>query len=329
MDRALKEIPGIDYNFTRADGHAARRGDLRRPHRARRQGVRRRPLGPPERKADEIRDVIAGGARRGGRVGRRERRRDAGRARARSSSPRTLRAERGRRARRRRDGDRRHRGHRDHRRTQAIPGRRAASGRVSRNARGHRPNAASRTPSGGHVTLSQVARVRVVEGPELINHENGERMVIVQSNVRGRDLGGFAADVQRAVAERVRCPTATSSPTAASSRISSARWSVSPIIVPVRAAAHRRLPVCELRQRPAGAARHAQRAVRAGRRHRRALAARAESQPQRLGRVHRAVRRGGAQRRRAAVATSTSCATRAGRSRRPYGRAQRCGSARC
>ena len=60
-------------------------------------------------------------------------------------------------------------------------------------------------------------------GPELINHENGERMVIVQSNVRGRDLGGFAADVQREVGRRVVCPRAISSPTAASSRISSAR----------------------------------------------------------------------------------------------------------
>jgi cobalt-zinc-cadmium resistance protein CzcA len=62
------------------------------------------------------------------------------------------------------------------------------------------------TPSGGKVLLSQVARVEVVEGPERINHENGERMVVVQSNVRGRDLGGFAADVQRAVADRVRLP---------------------------------------------------------------------------------------------------------------------------
>jgi cobalt-zinc-cadmium resistance protein CzcA len=59
------------------------------------------------------------------------------------------------------------------------------------------------TPTGARVTLSQVAEVRVVEGPELINHENAERMVIVQSNVRGRDLGGFAADVQREVAKRV------------------------------------------------------------------------------------------------------------------------------
>jgi cobalt-zinc-cadmium resistance protein CzcA len=62
------------------------------------------------------------------------------------------------------------------------------------------------TPSGGKVLLSQVARVEVVEGPELINHENGERMVIVQSNVRGRDLGSFAADVQRAVGASVALP---------------------------------------------------------------------------------------------------------------------------
>ncbi len=62
------------------------------------------------------------------------------------------------------------------------------------------------TPSGGRVQLSQVARVRTVEGPEVINHENGERMVIVQSNVRGRDLGGFAAEVRESVAERVSLP---------------------------------------------------------------------------------------------------------------------------
>ena len=61
-------------------------------------------------------------------------------------------------------------------------------------------------PNGARVMLSQVAQVRVVEGPELINHEDGERMVVVQSNVRGRDLGGFAADVQRAVGKSVRLP---------------------------------------------------------------------------------------------------------------------------
>ena len=60
-----------------------------------------------------------------------------------------------------------------------------------------------RTPSGGSVTLSQVARISSVEGPEVINHENGRRYVVVQSNVRGRDLGGFVTDVRAAVSKTV------------------------------------------------------------------------------------------------------------------------------
>ena len=63
-----------------------------------------------------------------------------------------------------------------------------------------------RTPAGGTVTLAQVARVRTVEGPEVVNHEGGQRYVVVQSNVRGRDLGGFAADVRTAVSQRVTFP---------------------------------------------------------------------------------------------------------------------------
>ena len=63
-----------------------------------------------------------------------------------------------------------------------------------------------RTPAGGTVTLSQVARVRVVEGPEVINHDAGQRYVVVQSNVRGRDLGSFVSEVRRAVAQKVVLP---------------------------------------------------------------------------------------------------------------------------
>jgi cobalt-zinc-cadmium resistance protein CzcA len=62
------------------------------------------------------------------------------------------------------------------------------------------------TPGGGTVALSQIARVNTVEGPEVINHEGGLRYVVVQSNVRGRDLGGFVADVRRAVARDVSLP---------------------------------------------------------------------------------------------------------------------------
>ena len=60
-----------------------------------------------------------------------------------------------------------------------------------------------RTPSGGTVTLSQLAQVRPVDAPEVINHEGGQRYVVVQANVRGRDLGGFAADVQQQVRKQV------------------------------------------------------------------------------------------------------------------------------
>ena len=63
------------------------------------------------------------------------------------------------------------------------------------------------TPAGGTVTLAQVARVTTVEAPEVINHEGGRRYVVVQSNVRGRDLGGFVADVKRAVSAQVSLPT--------------------------------------------------------------------------------------------------------------------------
>lgn len=62
------------------------------------------------------------------------------------------------------------------------------------------------TPSGGIVTLSQIATIRAVLGPEVINHEGGQRFVLVKANVRGRDLGGFAAEVEREVHTRLVLP---------------------------------------------------------------------------------------------------------------------------
>lgn len=55
------------------------------------------------------------------------------------------------------------------------------------------------TAGGLRIPLAQLASVRIVEGPMQISRENGTRRVVVEANVRGRDLGGFAADVQRAV----------------------------------------------------------------------------------------------------------------------------------
>ena len=63
-----------------------------------------------------------------------------------------------------------------------------------------------RTPTGGIIALAQVAELREVEAPDVINHEGGLRYVVVRSNVRGRDLGGFAADVREAIERRVDLP---------------------------------------------------------------------------------------------------------------------------
>lgn len=61
-------------------------------------------------------------------------------------------------------------------------------------------------PGGASVLLADVADVKVLSGPKQISHDNGHRRIVIQLNVRGRDLGGFVAEAQRAVAERVTLP---------------------------------------------------------------------------------------------------------------------------
>src|SRR3546814_9334294 len=48
----------------------------------------------------------------------------------------------------------------------------------------------------GSVPLSQVAQLRFSEGLNQISRENGKRRVVIQANVRGRDVGSFVADAQ-------------------------------------------------------------------------------------------------------------------------------------
>lgn len=51
-------------------------------------------------------------------------------------------------------------------------------------------------PGGERVPLGQLARIEVVQGPSDISHEAGSRLVIVEGNVRGRDMGSFVRDVE-------------------------------------------------------------------------------------------------------------------------------------
>ena len=55
--------------------------------------------------------------------------------------------------------------------------------------------------SAGFIPLSAVAKVEVSEGPNQISRENGKRRIVVQANVRGRDLGSFIAEAQDKVGQ--------------------------------------------------------------------------------------------------------------------------------
>ncbi len=62
-------------------------------------------------------------------------------------------------------------------------------------------------PDGTRLPLGTVARVERVEGPSTIQREWGRRRLVVQANVRGRDLGGFVAEVQERIADEVVLPS--------------------------------------------------------------------------------------------------------------------------
>ncbi len=63
-----------------------------------------------------------------------------------------------------------------------------------------------RSPGGELVKLRQVALVRVMRAAEEIDREDGQRRIVVTSNVRGRDLGSFVKDVQSNIARQVKLP---------------------------------------------------------------------------------------------------------------------------
>ncbi len=61
--------------------------------------------------------------------------------------------------------------------------------------------------SGDLVPLSQVARIERSEDSARIAHRQGDRVLTVQANVRGRDLGSFVTAAQNAIAEKMTVPT--------------------------------------------------------------------------------------------------------------------------
>ncbi|RZL98787.1 MAG: efflux RND transporter permease subunit, partial [Variovorax sp.] len=59
---------------------------------------------------------------------------------------------------------------------------------------------------GAQVTLSTVAKIRLLDGPAQISREAGKRRVVVGANVEGRDLGGFVQEVQDRIAKEIKVP---------------------------------------------------------------------------------------------------------------------------
>lgn len=65
------------------------------------------------------------------------------------------------------------------------------------------------TAEGGFVPLSTVADIEIVDGPNQISRENGKRRVVVQANVRGRDVASVVADARASISSQVKMPPGT------------------------------------------------------------------------------------------------------------------------
>jgi Cu(I)/Ag(I) efflux system membrane protein CusA/SilA len=61
-------------------------------------------------------------------------------------------------------------------------------------------------PNGGTVPLGQVAKVELAKGPATIRTENSQLAAYIYVDLRDRDLGGYVADAQKAVAAQVKFP---------------------------------------------------------------------------------------------------------------------------
>lgn len=62
------------------------------------------------------------------------------------------------------------------------------------------------TATGARIPLTRLANLEEVSGPSTIQREWGERRIIVQTNVRGRDIASFVAEAQQRIRDEVPLP---------------------------------------------------------------------------------------------------------------------------
>jgi len=61
-------------------------------------------------------------------------------------------------------------------------------------------------PNGARIPMKEIADIRIVEGPSSINREEGQRRIVIEANVEGRDIGSFVAEGQRLLSQKVKLP---------------------------------------------------------------------------------------------------------------------------
>jgi len=61
-------------------------------------------------------------------------------------------------------------------------------------------------PNGARIPLSELASVKVEDGPAQISREDRRRRIVVELNVRGRDLGSFVNEAQSRIDKEVKLP---------------------------------------------------------------------------------------------------------------------------
>lgn len=58
----------------------------------------------------------------------------------------------------------------------------------------------------GSIPLKQIARLTLIEGPNQISREEGQRRIVIECNVKDRDIGGFVEEAQKKIESLVKLP---------------------------------------------------------------------------------------------------------------------------
>ncbi len=63
------------------------------------------------------------------------------------------------------------------------------------------------TPAGAKIPVAELTKkIAIEEGPAQISHESSQRRVVIEANIRGRDISGFVEEAKRAIEKNVKLP---------------------------------------------------------------------------------------------------------------------------